>query len=237
MPAYASHDERHARAAHIKQQVLFAAGLLPFPEKTPLNPIVTGAHLFDGFTVDNIAFEPFPGFFCTGNLYQPAHPADPHRIPVVLTPHGHWQEGRFAQRDTGSIPARCINFARQGYYGFAPDMVGYNDSRQIGGHRTFDSESLGLWGIGTLGLQLWNNIRALDYLLSLPGADHDRVACTGESGAATQTYLLATVDDRVKFSAPVNMLSAHYAGGCVCENAPGLRIDLTNREIIASLAP
>ena len=237
MPTYDSLASWQSRATHIKHQVLFAAALLPFPEKSPLNPIVTRTHQFDGFSVDNVAFESFPGFFCTGNVYKPAHPVDPRKIPVVLTPHGHWQEGRFAQRDTGSIPARCINFARQGYYAFAPDMVGYNDSRQIGGHRTFDSELLGLWGIGTLGLQLWNNIRALDYLLSLPGADPDRVACTGESGGATQTYLLAAVDDRVKFSAPVNMLSAHYAGGCVCENAPGLRVDLTNMEIIASFAP
>src|SRR6266545_1136369 len=202
MPVCDSLESWQRRAAHVKDQVLFAAGLLPFPEKPPLNPIVTGTHHFDGFTVENVAFESFPGFFCTGNLYKPANPADPRKIPLVLTPHGHWQEGRFAQRDTGSIPARCINFARQGYYAFAPDMVGYNDSRQIGGHRTFDSEALGLWGLGSLGLQLWNNIRALDYLLTLPGADHDRIACTGESGGATQTYLLAAVDDRVKFSAP-----------------------------------
>ncbi|HEV2125356.1 MAG TPA: hypothetical protein VGW38_21610, partial [Chloroflexota bacterium] len=60
---------------------------------------------------------------------------------------------------------------------------------------------------------------------------------TGESGGATQTYLLAAVDDRVGYVAPVNMLSAHYAGGCVCENAPGLRLDLTNMEVVAAAAP
>ncbi|HEU5314682.1 MAG TPA: hypothetical protein VFX49_01125 [Chloroflexota bacterium] len=237
MPAYASLAEWEPRKDAIRQQVLFAAGLLPFPQKTPLNPLVTGTTHHEGFDVDNVAFESFPGFYCTGNLYRPHRPVDPERIPIVLTPHGHWQEGRFAHTERGSIPARCINFARQGYYAFAPDMVGYNDSRQIGGHRTFDADALAQWSIGTLGLQLWNNIRALDYLLTLPGADPSRVACTGESGGATQTYLLAAVDDRVAVSAPVNMLSAHYAGGCVCENAPGLRIDLTNMEIIASFAP
>jgi dienelactone hydrolase len=233
MPAYATREAWLARAAEVREQVLFAAGLLPLPERTPLYPMVAGRQERDGYAVENVAFESFPGFFCTGNLYRPLTPG-PH--PVVLTPHGHWQEGRFAQRENGSIPARCISFARQGYLTFAPDMVGYNDSQQVV-HRGFDSPTNALWGIGALGLQLWNNIRALDYLLSLPEADASRVACTGESGGATQTYLLAAVDDRVRVVAPVNMLSAHYAGGCVCENAPGLRLGLTNMELVAAAAP
>jgi dienelactone hydrolase len=233
MPAYATREAWLERAAEIKEQVLFAAGLLPLPERTPLLPIVTGRQQRDGYAVDNVAFESFPGFYCTGNVYRPLGGGP---FPVVLTPHGHWQEGRFAQRENGSVPARCINFARQGYLAFSPDMVGYVDSRQLE-HRTLDTPAGHLWGIGALGLQLWNNIRALDYLLSLPGADPTRVACTGESGGATQTYLLAAVDERVRVVAPVNMLSAHYAGGCVCENAPGLRLGLTNMEIVAAAAP
>ncbi|CAA9296359.1 MAG: hypothetical protein AVDCRST_MAG77-5602 [uncultured Chloroflexi bacterium] len=233
MPTYATREAWLERAAEIREQVLFAAGLLPLPERTPLFPIVTGRQERDGYAIENVAFESFSGFYCTGNLYRPLAPG-PH--PVVLTPHGHWQKGRFAQRDTGSVPARCINFARQGYLTFSPDMVGYVDSQQVP-HRTFDSPRSHLWGIGALGLQLWNNIRSLDYLLALPDADSARVACTGESGGATQAYLLAAVDERVRIVALVNMLSAHYAGGCVCENAPGLRLGLTNMEIVAATAP
>jgi len=236
MPVYDSLAAWQRRAAQIREQVLFAAGLLPIPEKTPLNPVVTGRLERDGYVIENVAFESFPGFYCTGNLYRPSGLASDTKVPVVLTPHGHWQEGRFVQRAEGSVPARCINFARQGYITFAPDMAGYNDSRQVE-HRTFDNPRNELWGLGVLGLQLWNNIRALDYLLSLPGADATRVGLTGESGGATQAYLLAAVDGRPTVLAPVNMLSAHYAGGCVCENAPGLRHDLTNMEIIAAAAP
>jgi dienelactone hydrolase len=236
MPRYSTLQEWLARKEYIRQRVLFSAGLLPALDRTPLNPIVTGRTEGEGYTVENVAFESFPGFYCTGNLYRPAGQPSPGRLPAILTPHGHWREGRFAQRPEGSVPARCINFARQGYAAFSPDMVGYNDSRQVP-HREFDSVHRSLWGIGSLGLQLWNNIRALDYLLSLDEVDPERIGCTGESGGATQTYLLAAVDDRVRFVAPVNMLSAHYAGGCVCENAPGLRLDLTNLEIVAAAAP
>jgi len=234
MPRYESREAWEERAAAIRERVLFAAGLLPLPERTPLNPIVAGHIEREDCVIENVAFESFPGFYCTGNLYRPVHPVG--RVPAVLTPHGHWREGRFAHQPQGSVPARCISLAQQGYVVFSPDMVGYNDSRQVP-HRRFESPARWLWGIGVLGLQLWNNIRALDFLQTLPEVDPQQIACTGESGGASQTFLLAAVDDRVRYAAPVCMLSAHYAGGCVCENAPGLRLDVTNMEIVACAAP
>ena len=60
---------------------------------------------------------------------------------------------------------------------------------------------------------------------------------TGESGGGTQTFLLTAVDDRVKYSVPVNMISAVMQGGSQCENAPGLRLDTFNVEFGAMMAP
>ena len=235
MPAYPTREAWETRKTQIQRQVLRAAGLLPALERTPLQPIITGRVERDGYSVENVALEAFRGFYATGNLYRPLGQTGPH--PAVLAPHGHSQHGRLTTDDRFSVPARCANLALQGYVAFAPDMVGYNDSRQVDGHRRFDTPDRQLWGISSLGLQLWNNIRALDFLCSLPDVDPDRIACTGESGGASQTFLLTAVDDRVRVVAPVNMLSAHYAGGCVCENAPGLRLDLTNMEIVACAAP
>src|SRR5262249_18226899 len=87
------------------------------------------------------------------------------------------------------------------------------------------------------GLQLWNSIRALDFLESLPYVRRDGFGVTGESGGGTQTFLLGAVDDRVAVAAPVNMISLHMQGGCLCENPPNLRVDLNNVDIAGAIAP
>ncbi len=233
MPSYATKEEWLARKAALRMQILVAAGLWPTPEKCPLN-----ARIFDriergGYSVEKVYFESYPGFFVTGNLYRPLGKTGP--FPGVLSPHGHWAYGRLQNTELCSVPARCITLARQGSVAFSYDMVGYNDSRQVD-HR-FLGEREELWGFGSLGLHLWNSIRAVDFLASLPDVDRQRVACTGASGGGTQTFLLAAVDDRVSVTAPVNMISAHMQGGDVCENTPNLRVDTNNMEIGALTAP
>src|SRR2546430_14005818 len=86
-------------------------------------------------------------------------------------------------------------------------------------------------------LQTWNSIRALDFLESLPDVDRKRLACTGESGGGTQTFMLGAVDDRLAAQVPVVMVSHTMQGGCSCENAPGLRVEYSNMEIAAVPAP
>ncbi|PIZ47446.1 MAG: hypothetical protein COY42_08505, partial [Armatimonadetes bacterium CG_4_10_14_0_8_um_filter_66_14] len=94
-------------------------------------------------------------------LYRPLGKKGP--FPGIVTPHGHWAHGRLEDQVLGSIPGRCINFARQGYVAFAYDMVGYNDSLQVK-HREWGGDGEHLWGISPLALQLWNSIRSLDFL-------------------------------------------------------------------------
>jgi dienelactone hydrolase len=230
---YADRDAWLARARFLREQVLVSAGLWPMPEKGPLNPRVFGRIERRGYSVEKVYFESYPGFYVTGNLYRPLGKAGP--FPGVLSPHGHWAYGRLENGADGSIPARCISLARQGYVVFTYDMVGYNDSRQVD-HRLLDPR-LAQWGIGSLGLHLWNSIRSVDFLESLPDVDRSRLACTGASGGGTQTFLLTAVDDRIKVSAPVNMISHYMQGGDVCENAPNLRLDTSNMEIGALMAP
>jgi dienelactone hydrolase len=223
-----------ARAAAIRQTILFRTGLWPLPERTPLNAHIFGRLERNGVSVEKVYFESVPGFFVTGNLYRPVgNNGGPY--PVILAPHGHHAYGRLASDEIFNEPQRAANLARQGYVTFTYDMVGYNDSFQV--PHDYTSPRAPLWSFSVLGLQLWNSIRALDFLISLPGVDANRIAVSGASGGGTQTFLLAAVDDRVKVSIPANMVSHYMQGGDNCENAAGLRLDYSNVEFAAAAAP
>jgi dienelactone hydrolase len=209
-------------------------GLWPLPERTPLNAHIFGRVEYPDYAIEKIYFESHPGFLCTGNLYTPRGVASPY--PAILSPHGHWAHGRLEQGADGGVRARCVTLARMGLAVFAYDMVGYNDSVQVPAHK-FLTRRGALWGYTPLALQTWNSLRAVDFLLSLPEVDPERLGCTGASGGASQLLLLAAAEERVRVLAPVNMISAHFQGGCACENAPGLRTDTFNVEIAALAAP
>jgi dienelactone hydrolase len=232
-PQFTSLTDWQPRAAYVREHILASTGLLPMPERTPLHANVFGEVKHADYTVSKVYFESVPGFLVTGNLYRPIGDGP---FPAILSPHGHWAYGRLENTPVLSAPGRAINLARQGFVVFIYDLIGYNDSRQLE-HRSFGGPHEYLWGLSVGGLQVWNGIRGLDFLESLSYVRRDAIGMTGESGGGTQTFLVSAIDDRVKVSAPVNMISLHMQGGCVCENPPGLRLDTTNVEIAATIAP
>jgi len=229
---YASPAEWQRRAAWLREHILASSGLLPLPEKTPLRAQVFDERKHDDYSVAKVYFESLPGFFVTGNLYTPAGRGP---FPAVLLPHGHWTYGRLENTEVSSIPGSAISLARQGFVAFTWDLVGYDDSRQL--THAFGGRRESLWGLSLAGLQLWNGIRSLDFLQSRPDVDPERIGAGGASGGGTQTVLLAAVDERVKVAVPVNMISLHMQGGCLCENPPSLRLDTSNVELAATIAP
>jgi hypothetical protein len=217
------------RAVHLREQMRVTLGLWPMFPKTALNPKVYGKLNRDDYTIEKVVLETFPGFTLSGNLYRPANQCD--KAPVILCPHGHWDDGRM----NPEVQQRCIRWAKLGCVVFLYDMVGYNDSKPF--THAFLNDRLRRWGLSLPTLQTWNSIRALDWLTSLPDVDPTRIGCTGESGGGTQTFLLTALDDRIKVSAPVVMVSDTFQGGCVCENAAGLRHGTDNVEFAALCAP
>lgn len=235
-PTIATRGEWESRARQIRQMILFRAGLWPLPPATPLNAQIFGRLERNGWTVEKVYFESLPGFFVTGNLYRPAGPnAGAGPFPAVLAPHGHSAYGRLEASDIFNEPLRAANMARQGYVVFTYDMVGYNDSTQV--RHDYVDRAAELWGFSVLGLQLWDSIRALDFLESLPDVDRRRIGVSGPSGGGTQTFLVTAVDDRVSVSIPANMVSHYMQGGDNCENTAGLRLDHSNMEFAALAAP
>lgn len=189
-----------------------------------INLIITKTHQENGYIVENVAFESFPGFYVTGNIYKPSNPA--RKNAAILCPHGHWANRRLS----AEVQARCASFARMGAIVFVYDMVGYTDSRQV----THDIPI-------ALLLQTWNSKRVLDYLLSREDVDPQRTAITGASGGGTQSIVLTAIDDRIKVSVPVVMVSAHFFGGCNCESGMPIHKSknhqTNNAEIAALCAP
>jgi len=190
------------RAQVIRNGMIQGMQMDKMPKISPqFNPIRNTLRVMDGYSVENIAIESFPGFYVTGNLYRPLQKQE--KYAAILSPQGHGIDKRFSEE----TQRRCAVFARMGAIVFTYDMVGIGESQQVD-HKI---------PIGVV-LQTWNSRRVLDYLLSLPEVDPNRVGMTGYSGGGTQTFLLTALDDRIKVAAPVVQVSAHFFGGCTCES-------------------
>ncbi len=222
------HDKTswETRAAQIRQGILEGSLLAKAPTPNSLKPIIHSKKIVNGYSVENVAFESLPGFYVTGNLYKPLKIKG--KTAGILCTHGHGNnpDGRFHEQ----LQNRCATLARMGAVVFAYDMIGYGDSRQCS-HKIPQA----------LQVQIWNSMRALDFLLSLPEVDSQKTAITGESGGGTQAFLLTAIDSRIKVSVPVVQVSAYFFGGCVCESGMPIHKRPThqtsNVEIAALAAP
>jgi len=218
------------RAEVIRQNLRKGMELETLPRRTPLSPKVRKKKKMDGYTVEAVIFESVPGFYVTGNLYKPTGKFKSKTLPVILCTHGHSSDTESGGRFSKNMQARCAALAKMGAIVFSYDMIGYGESVQLP-HKHDKA----------LQVQTWNSMRVIDYLLTNKEADPTRIAVTGESGGGTQSFMLTALDDRIKVSVPVVMVSAHFFGGCTCESGmPVHRLGSTvfsNAQIAALAAP
>lgn len=160
----------------------------------------------------------------------------------------------FTEGGKSRFQSLCVQLARIGCIVWQWDTLSDSDSLQFSPeviHRFAkarpemnDPQSWGLYSPpaearlqSVMGLQTWNALRSVDFVLSLPDVDPTRVAATGASGGGTQTMMLAALDERIALSFPAVMVSTAMQGGCSCENASLLRIGQGNVHFAALFAP
>lgn len=215
-------QEWEAREEIVRQHVREALALAPEPERLPLNIHVSDQLDRDDYVVKRIYWQTWPSYYASGYLYMPKGVHS--RVPAILNPHGHWENG--ARHPI--VQSRLIALAKKGYVCLAVDSV-----------HAYDYYS----GVTPMTIMTWNNMRGIDLLCSLPEVDPSRIGCTGCSGGGQQTFYLMCLDDRLKAAVPVNMVSEarrilsvemHH---CPCNHVPGFLAETDQTETSAVFAP
>ncbi|MDB5341017.1 MAG: Acetyl xylan esterase [Planctomycetaceae bacterium] len=199
----ASHAEWTKRLAAYRQEYLYMLGLHPLPERTPLNATITGSLNGDGYVVDMIHYQSKPGLYVTGNLYRPAKVEPGQKLPAVFYVCGHARRGRDGNKT--AYQSHGIWFARHGYVCLVVDTLQLGEIAAI--HHGTYSENRWWWhsrGYTSAGVECWNGVRGIDYLISRADVDPERIAVTGISGGGAATFWIAAADERVRVAVPVS---------------------------------
>jgi dienelactone hydrolase len=199
-----SRQDWEAKVPEYRRELREMLGLDPWPERTPLNPVVTGTIDHGDFRVEKLEFQSLPGLYVTGNLYLPRTVTN--RLPAILyvCGHGPVKQNGISYGNKVSYQHHGAWFARQGYVCLLIDTIQLGEIEGI--HHGTYREGMWWWnsrGYTPAGVEAWNSIRAIDYLQSRPEVDPERIGMTGRSGGGAYTWWTAAIDERVKVAAPV----------------------------------
>ena len=209
----------------------------PF-EKTPLKPQIIGTIQRGAYRIEKVIFESRPEVFVTANLYVPNHHRPPY--PGIIHPLGHAEDGKASY----TYQYLSQTLARKGYMVLPFDPFGQGERLQYLDARTGKSlygptgehdqagRPMLLMGSQFAQYRVWDGIRALDYLLSRPEVDPERVGCTGQSGGGTMTMYLAALEPRIKVAVESDGNSENVAGPSY---APPGAVDDAEQDLVGSL--
>jgi dienelactone hydrolase len=199
-----SQADWQARRAELRRQAAEMLGLDPMPNRSDLKPVVSGLLEREDFTVEKLSFQSLPHLYVTANLYLPKGLAKPAPAILYLCGHSRVVTNGVCCGNKTAYQHHGIWFARNGYVCLMIDSLQWGEIE--GHHRGTYSEGMWWWnarGYTPAGVETWNGIRALDYLISRPEVDASRLGVTGRSGGGAYSWFLSALDDRVKVAAPV----------------------------------
>lgn len=178
----------------------------PFPEKTPLNPVVTGTIQRDDFTVEKLYYESRPGYFVTAGLFLPKNRNG--KLPAIVYCSGHSLNGFRSDAYQQII----LNYVKKGFVVLAFDPIGQGERRQYAAESVVKKSAVNehsypgaqsfVSGLSPANYFIWDGIRSVDYLLTRPEVDASRIGIAGRSGGGTQSAYIAAMDDRILAAAP-----------------------------------
>ncbi|MFK5920947.1 MAG: acetylxylan esterase [Verrucomicrobiota bacterium] len=211
-------DWQQARDTY-RRQLYEMLGLNPLPARSPLDAKVTGKLNHEKFTVENLVFESRPGLYVTGNLYLPKNAKK--KAPAILYVCGHGKEKKdgISYGNKTHYQHHGEWFASNGYVCLTIDTLQLGEIE--GTHHGTYSKNRWWWnsrGYTPAGVEAWNSIRAIDYLISRPEVDAQRIGITGRSGGGAYSWWAAALDERIKVAVPVagiTSLKNHVVDGAV----------------------
>ncbi len=186
-----------------KEEYFYMLGLWPMPQKTPLKATITRTLQGDDYVVDMLHYQSRPQLYVTANLYRPKNIAKGQHLPAVLYVCGHSSRGRSGNKT--AFQSHGIWFARHGYICLILDTLQLGEIAGI--HHGTYREGRWWWhsrGYTPAGVECLNGIRGIDYLVSRPDVDPERIAVTGISGGGAATFWIAAADERAKVAVPVS---------------------------------
>ena len=193
----------------------------------------------DGYRIEKLIFQSRPDVWVTANAYVPEKASG--KVPAVLVVHGHWAGAR---RDP-VVQARCLGLVKLGFFVLAVDAFGAGERHPHRSRGTYHGALMGstLWPAGQslLGMQVYDNRRAVDYLLSRPEVDGEQLGITGARGGGNQTMYAGALDERFSAVVPVCSVGNYQvylqAACCVCEVLPGALHFTEEGDVLGLVAP
>lgn len=180
-----------------------------FPEKTPLNPQVTGVIPRDGYLIEKLVYESQPGYFVTGAIYIPEGLTA--KAPAIFYACGHSVDG-FRSRIYQHI---IINLVKKGFVVLTIDPMGqgerydyWNEQNNVSDFPVPDHEhsyagtQCLVTGYSVAAHFIWDVIRGIDYMETRKEIDGKRIGMTGRSGGGNLTAYVGALDERIIAAAP-----------------------------------